>query len=96
MLSNFLACCVDKKTIKRRKHQLFEGKEIASNGCSGTIGLWENIYYDQSINQLVVNLKSLNQTALLQPSEFTFDEQYTEMAKPLCNTLNDKDYTAVI
>tara|TARA_B110001450_G_C17261307_1_gene335633 strand:+ start:322 stop:531 length:210 start_codon:yes stop_codon:yes gene_type:complete len=46
MLSNFLACCVDKKTIKRRKHQLFEGKEIASNGCSGTIGLWENIYYD--------------------------------------------------
>jgi len=44
MLSNFLACCVDKETIKRRKHQLFEGKEIASNGCSGTIGLWENIY----------------------------------------------------
>ena len=47
MLSNFLACCVDKKTMKRRKHQLFEGGEITSNGCtrSGTIGLWENIYY---------------------------------------------------
>ena len=73
MMTNLLGCCVDKNMLKEHGIDYLKGNKHL---VMDVLAVMDYVKVLLQV-QLEVNLKSLDQTASLRPSELEFEEQCT-------------------
>ena len=92
MLSSLLACCMDKKMLKKHGINYLKNNKDLVMDVLAPIDIVKVLLEVQ----LNFDLKSLDHTSSLLRCELESEEQYNEMAKVLSRTLTDKDCTEVV